>query len=524
MRGYGPFPEGAEPTAPLAAPAAVGGQPPAAAYPALSAPAAAMSPAAETPTDAISFAQSADAHSPDTHQGTAGPSPHLGPAGPGPHQEAAGSGPHLGPAGPGPHQGAVGAGPHQTTSTGPARSQVTPTGPHRLTPMSASPYNADPTSADPYPAGPTSASPYSGAPTSASPYSGSPAAASRYPGSPTPGSPTPGSPTPGSSTPGSPTPGSPTPGSSTPGSPAPGSPTLGSTTPAGPTAAGLSPAISYDANPYDANPQPSTPYGPFHGDSTGTPAQPYESHTTDPYDFSAPSSFSGRRIEPSPPPDRNRLIIGIVAGLVAGLLLFGTGGWLVGRAGAPNPKPEPGAGPDRGAQTATPSGALGIFEQSQVALNQPHFASTGLVTLAQGWQPYLSSCARSGERGGPSLNAGEKTRVRCTLDGMSAIFVEYRSITDRDKARVKALGQNVDARALTPGVGPAAERPAPSGRTTGNYVEYAYKLTERGTTRTVSGIWWDDAQTPVAAYLLAYWKEGVGESWEPMRDLWSRYA
>ena len=61
-------------------------------------------------------------------------------------------------------------------------------------------------------------------------------------------------------------------------------------------------------------------------------------------------------------------------------------------------------------------------------------------------------------------------------------------------------------------------------RTEGNYVEYAYRLTERGTTRTVSGLWWDDAQAPVAGYLLAYWKDGVGESWAPMRDLWSRYA
>jgi hypothetical protein len=205
---------------------------------------------------------------------------------------------------------------------------------------------------------------------------------------------------------------------------------------------------------------------------------------------------------------------------VAGLLLFGTGGWFVGR--STSSKAKPNATPTTPAPT--PSGALGIFEQSQVAINQPHFTGTGLAGISQGWLPYLSGCSRSGESGGPTLNAGEKARVRCTLDGMSAIFVEYNSISDRDKARVKTLGQNVDARSLTPGVGPAVQRATPSSRTTGNYVEYAYKLTERGTTRTVSGIWWDDAQTPVAGYLLAYWKEGVGESWDPMRDLWSRYA
>jgi hypothetical protein len=107
---------------------------------------------------------------------------------------------------------------------------------------------------------------------------------------------------------------------------------------------------------------------------------------------------------------------------------------------------------------------------------------------------------------------------------MSAIFVEYLSVPARDKARTVTLRQSVDAGRLTPDVGPAVQRPAPSGRTAGNYVEYAYKVTEGGTVRPVAGIWWDDARTPVAAYLLAYWKEGVGENWAPMRDLWSRYA
>jgi hypothetical protein len=205
---------------------------------------------------------------------------------------------------------------------------------------------------------------------------------------------------------------------------------------------------------------------------------------------------------------------------VAGLLVFGVGGFFAGRAtgGKAAPKVTVTA-------TASPAaGKLGVFEQSQLTLNQPHFAGTGLVAISQGWLPYLSSCSRSGEPGGPALNPGEKARVRCTLDGMSAIFVEYDSIAARDKARVKTLSQNVDARTLTPGVGAAAQRSTPSGRITGNYVEYAYKLTEGGVTRPVAAIWWDDTQTPVAGYLLAYWKEGLGESWDPIRDLWARYA
>ena len=250
-------------------------------------------------------------------------------------------------------------------------------------------------------------------------------------------------------------------------------------------------------------PAPGVPsYGPFHGT---TPL-------ADSPDFTSPPPFAGRRIEPSPPPDRSRLIIGLVAGLVAGLLVFGVGGFFAGRVTAPQPT------------AGTPAAELGVFERSQAALNRPHFAGTGLVVISQGWLPYLSTCSRSGEPGGPALNRGEKARVRCTLDGMSAIFVEYQSIVDRDRARAKTVSQNADARTLTPGVGAATRRATPSGRTDGNYVEYAYKLTEGGVTRTVAAIWWDDAQAPVAGYLLAYWKEGLGESWDPVRDLWARYA
>ncbi|OJF15104.1 hypothetical protein [Couchioplanes caeruleus] len=218
---------------------------------------------------------------------------------------------------------------------------------------------------------------------------------------------------------------------------------------------------------------------------------------------------------PTPKQPRSRFVVPALAGLAAGLLIFGTGGWFVGRTTAPQPQP---TGTAASAPTPTPS-AQGVYEQNQVAINQPKFAGA-LAPVAQGWLPHLSGCSRSGENRGPTLNKGEKARVRCEMDAMSVIFVEYASSADRDKARVATLGQNVDARTLTPGVGPAGERATPSGRSNGNYVEYAYKVANR----TVAGIWWDDASTPVAAYLLAYWKEGTGEKWEPMRDIWARYA
>ncbi|WP_250001638.1 hypothetical protein [Actinoplanes sp. M2I2] len=267
-------------------------------------------------------------------------------------------------------------------------------------------------------------------------------------------------------------------------------------------------------------PYPTSGAGPGYGPFQGGPDRPegwtdpfggkQEGWTDTPYGFSAPP---GRRIEPSPPPERSRLVIGILGGLVAGLLLFGTGGYFAGRATAP-----------KAANAPTRSGELGVFERNQVAVNAPDFAGSKLSPIAQGWLPYLSTCSRSGSPGGPKLNGGERVRVRCTLDGMSAIFVEYVSVAERDKARATVQGQVAGARALAPGVARPAEVTTPSRRTSGDYVEYAYRLTESGTTRTVSGLWWDDARTPVAGYLLAYWKDGLGEKWEPMRDLWSRYA
>lgn len=218
------------------------------------------------------------------------------------------------------------------------------------------------------------------------------------------------------------------------------------------------------------------------------------------------------RITPTPAPAKPpRRLSALLIGLLAGLLLFGSAGVLAGRttATATDPRPAPTTAAPAKAQTTR-----GVFEQAQAALNRSKFANAGLTTIAQGWLPYLSTCARSTADTGE----GEKARIRCTVDGMSAFFVAYKTPADRDKARKKLNGQAKDARNLTPGAA------TPTTGASGDYVEYAYRLTEGGVTRTVAGIWWDDAQTPIAGYLLAYWKDGLGERWEPMRDLWSRYA
>jgi hypothetical protein len=212
-------------------------------------------------------------------------------------------------------------------------------------------------------------------------------------------------------------------------------------------------------------------------------------------------STSRPRIEPSPPPDRRRLLLGVLAGLATGLIVFGAAGFATGRATAKAPKP--------------PAPTLPLFEQTQQTLNRPKFPPA-LAPIAQSWLPYLSACARNGDPGGPVLNQGEKAKIRCAVSGMSAIFIEYATPADWNKSRTTAQDQNAAARTLTPGVEP------PAG--TGGYVEYAYRITEGKIVRTVSAIRWDDSRAPVAGYLLAYWTDGVGWNWAPMRDLWGRYA
>jgi hypothetical protein len=263
---------------------------------------------------------------------------------------------------------------------------------------------------------------------------------------------------------------------------------------------------SFAATPAIPDENPPSPIADWSPGPTPRPRHD-QRHTEDRHGLPATPS---RRIAPTPSdPHPTRLFAGLVIGLIAGLLLFGTAGWFTGRATAPksaSPKPAPQAVP-----TPTPTPTLGLFEQTQATLNAAHFKGPN---LAQPWLPYLANCATTT----PAQADGEKNRVRCTIDGMSAFFVEYKSTAERDKARGKLQPQVREASTLTPGAKP------PGKTAEGNYVEYAYRLTEGGVTRTVAGIWWDDAQRPTAAYLLAYWKDGLGERWDPMRDLWSRYA
>ncbi|MET3429381.1 hypothetical protein BJ973_008593 [Actinoplanes tereljensis] len=313
--------------------------------------------------------------------------------------------------------------------------------------------------------------------------------------------------------------GSPASGSPVGGNPASGNPVSGNPASGVPASGGqgFAPSHGYSAadpmsgNPYAAQPTSGNPYGygPFQESGAWPMVTP--GSAADPLS-SAPSSFGGRRIEPTPAPNRGRLFVGIAAGLVAGLLLFGAGGFFVGRSTAPEPaKP-------------TVSTELSKFEQNQVKINKPVFAGTDLDAIVEGWLPYVSDCKRSGQPGGPVASAGETTRVACNLDGLALYFIEYNTVEDQNAAWEVAQSQNLGAHTLTPGVLEPFRRPAPSNRTQGHYAENASRVTEGSETKTVAGLWWDDENSPISANLIADWKDQLGGSWAPMRDLWDRYA
>jgi len=275
-----------------------------------------------------------------------------------------------------------------------------------------------------------------------------------------------------------------------------------------PAAGGYAPGPYQPANPY---PPIGAPYGAdAAAPNSGIPAGSYG---LDP--FADQGGGTPSRIEAAPAPRGSKLLLGLAVGALAGLLVFGATGFFVGRATAPEP---PAAAP-----APAPEPGLGVFEQQQLVMNTQKFTPE-LSRLAQGWMPWMGGCLKEGELDGPTLAAGEVAKVSCEVGAMNIYFVQYSSVAERDKAQLQNLKYAVDAPALTPGVQPATKKASPSARSNGNYVEYAYTVGAGEKKRIVGALWWDDANAPVAAYVRAYWVEGMGETWEPLRDLWQRYS
>ncbi len=201
--------------------------------------------------------------------------------------------------------------------------------------------------------------------------------------------------------------------------------------------------------------------------------------------------------------------------MLVGLLLFGSTGFLVGlRSGGSEGDTAPAAG-RYGASDAAP---LLVFESNQLALNRPKFDGD-LLRLAESWLPWVGGCANDVNLRGPQAT-GERFRIFCRLNNLDVYFIQYTSVPERDKARAVREQQNGDATTLAPGAAAPVQRPTTSGRTTGSYIEFAFGAGAS----TVAGIWWENTATPVAAYFETLWTEGVGERWEPMREVWRRYS
>jgi len=166
--------------------------------------------------------------------------------------------------------------------------------------------------------------------------------------------------------------------------------------------------------------------------------------------------------------------------------------------------------------------SLRPHEQSQLALNRAKFGGE-LARFAERWLPWVSGCTTNIDPGGPKLNDTATARVACGYGAATVYFVDYPSVAARDKARTRYLAQHIDAQQPTPGVATPTQTATPSGASTGSYLEFAYTITSgERTGQVVAGLWWDNTATPVAGYLLAYWSDGLGNSWPPLRDVWQR--
>jgi hypothetical protein len=222
------------------------------------------------------------------------------------------------------------------------------------------------------------------------------------------------------------------------------------------------------------------------------------------------------RIEPSPP-RKSRLVLGILIGALAGLLVFGAAGFFIGRTTA-----DPEATPTTSPPTARPTGALPPYEAGQLELNRAKF-SGDLATIAEPWLASVGGCVSSSDQFGPKLDPGEQTRVFCEFNNVSVFFVQYKSVADRDAKRATRQKQNTDAQALTPGAAQPSRKTTPSGKATGNYIEYAFRAGSNTQARTTCGIWWELENAPVAAFIEVYWTD-IGEKWDALRDVWQRYG
>ena len=249
-----------------------------------------------------------------------------------------------------------------------------------------------------------------------------------------------------------------------------------------------------------------------------SPADPPWRRTNPRPETTPPPSWLGldlsgpQRIEPSPPePPKSRLVLGLVIGLVVAVLA-GVGAYFLGAStGGGSASPQP---------TASPAPSLHLYESTQATLNKTKLDGP-LAGLAQPWLPWLGNCAVSGEPGGPALQQTESKHVFCRYGGVSVHFAVYKSAADREVERAFRQQLHLNSAELTPGQQDPSTKTGPVTGVSGNYLEYSLKGSDD---RALCGIWWDRQGETTAIFLETLCQEGLGGSWDPLRELWQRYS
>jgi hypothetical protein len=226
-----------------------------------------------------------------------------------------------------------------------------------------------------------------------------------------------------------------------------------------------------------------------------------------------PSGYQ-RRIVPTAPRRKSRLLLGILIGFLAGVLIAAPTAFFLAPGDDGTPVPTPSAGP------ANPP-ALGAFEQNQLALNRPKFQND-LATLAASWLPFVTNCLTNSESGGPKIGMDERAHVLCRYGNAYVHFAQFKSPLERDRARAYRQRLNTESPALAPGVAAPERKARSSDQAVGTYIEYALLGSDKKAT---AGIWWDPEDDRGAAiYIEASWDQILGKSWDPLRDLWQRHS
>lgn len=165
--------------------------------------------------------------------------------------------------------------------------------------------------------------------------------------------------------------------------------------------------------------------------------------------------------------------------------------------------------------------AGGAFGQRQAAANRSRFRDQEASEFAEPWLSRVGDCTADTGVGGPRPGVGEASRTRCAAGIITTYWISYRSIADRERALARNRQHATAAWQLTPGASSSPGRERPGDSRVAQYVEYAYVIpTGQRAGQIVAAIWYSDPVQPVAGVFLAYWSDGLGSSWEPLRDFW----